>query len=150
MSTSTPSTSHTGTCLCRAIHFTVTGPPTAVYCCYCRDCSLGAGGPCQITARYPRSQFALDNTQGQLRTYAITETASGAPKHKYFCGRCGCTVYTVPRATEGGGIVVVRPALIPNGLEIFRPQIECFTRHRPGWFAGCEAVGERFEGSSRG
>ncbi|PYI24996.1 hypothetical protein BP00DRAFT_452555, partial [Aspergillus indologenus CBS 114.80] len=43
-----PTTTHTGTCLCRAIQFTVTGAPTAVYCCYCRDCSLGAGGPCQI------------------------------------------------------------------------------------------------------
>lgn len=39
---------YTGRCLCKGVGFTVKGNPNAVFCCFCGDCALGAGGPCQI------------------------------------------------------------------------------------------------------
>ncbi|RAL13298.1 GFA family protein [Aspergillus homomorphus CBS 101889] len=140
-------TTHKGACLCQGIKFTVTGAPTATYCCYCSDCSLGAGGPCQITASYPRSQVTLHDPEGLSATYEITNTISGAPKDKCFCKRCGCTIYTVPQSTQAAGCIVIRVALIENGLECFKPDIECFTDRRPRWFAGCGAA-EQYEGTS--
>ncbi|KAE8421263.1 hypothetical protein BDV36DRAFT_248002 [Aspergillus pseudocaelatus] len=45
---------HTGECICKGVRYTVKGPPEDVFCCYCSDCAIGAGGPCQIVSqRYP-------------------------------------------------------------------------------------------------
>ncbi|BCS29310.1 GFA family protein [Aspergillus puulaauensis] len=145
---------HTGNCLCGGVNFTVQGPPNTVYCCYCKDCSLGAGGPCQITASYFSSEFTLHDPDGLVARYEITTgTASGKPKDKYFCRRCGCTLFTIP-FTAGAKEIVVRPALMTQRLtyilgivltgdgrlHIFKPSIECFTERRPGYFSACEGA----------
>ncbi|OJJ03371.1 hypothetical protein ASPVEDRAFT_732392 [Aspergillus versicolor CBS 583.65] len=137
MSTQSHADTHTGKCLCGGITFTVQGPPNAVYCCYCKDCSLGAGGPCQITASYPSSEFTLQDADGLATRFAIPGTVSGKPKDKYFCRRCGCTLFTIPFAV-GLKEIVIRPALVENGLHIFRPSIECFAERRPEYFSACE------------
>ncbi|KAJ9216367.1 hypothetical protein DTO166G4_1955 [Paecilomyces variotii] len=133
MSTAT----RTGTCLCKGVSFTVEGEPKMVFCCYCSDCALGAGGPCQITARYQSSRFSINDPESLVTTYTITETGSGFAKEKYFCKRCGCTLYTVPLADEGRTIVI-RPVLIENGLELYKPEIECWMKNRPSYFSGCQ------------
>ena len=66
------------------------------------------------TARYQSSRFSINDPESLVTTYTITETGSGFPKEKYFCKRCGCTLYTVPLADEGRTIVI-RPVLIENG-----------------------------------
>lgn len=137
-------TTHTGTCLCGGVSFTVQGQPNAVFCCYCGDCSKGAGGPCQIvsvlykaysfnpvndfltyaslqTASYYSSRFELKDPYGLMTRYTISDTVSGLPKKKGFCGRCGCTLFTIPArvfttsASDGSGEIVIRISLIQNG-----------------------------------
>lgn len=49
---------YTGRCLCKGVGFTVKGNPNAVFCCYCGDCALGAGGPCQIVRLNSFSSFS--------------------------------------------------------------------------------------------
>lgn len=137
-------TTHTGTCLCGGVSFTVKGKPNAVFCCYCGDCSKGAGGPCQIvgalyvaysskpvndlltyawlqTASYYSSHFEFKDPYGLMTRYTISDTVSGLPKEKGFCGRCGCTLFTIPTrvlttsASDGPEEIVIRISLIQNG-----------------------------------
>ncbi|OJJ56922.1 hypothetical protein ASPSYDRAFT_155129, partial [Aspergillus sydowii CBS 593.65] len=99
------------------------------------------------TASYFSSKFALHDPEGLAARFSITTgIVSGKPKDKYFCRRCGCTLFTVP-FTEGEREIVIRPALIENGLHIFKPSIECFTERRPGYFSACENA-TQYRGSS--
>lgn len=60
---------YTGVCICKGVGFTVKGPPEDVFCCYCSDCAIGAGGPCQIVSgRYGYCIF-------QLQTPLLPEAA---------------------------------------------------------------------------
>lgn len=135
---------HTGVCICKGVGFTVKGPPEDVFCCYCSDCAIGAGGPCQIvsgrygycifqlqtlpfylrlrilclrlqTASYASSNVTIHDPDVLLTCYTITEgTISGRAKEKHFCKRCGCTVFTIPYSLDRQ-YIVIRPVLIENG-----------------------------------
>ncbi|KAB8259034.1 Mss4-like protein [Aspergillus pseudonomiae] len=135
-------TTRTGACICKGVGFTVTGPPEDVFCCYCSDCAIGAGGPCQITASYASSSVTIRDPDALLTCYTITKgTVSGRAKEKHFCKRCGCTVFTVPFSL-GRQYIVIRPVLIENGLEIYKPGLECFVKRRPSYFSGCQSAKE--------
>ncbi|OGM44539.1 hypothetical protein ABOM_006760 [Aspergillus bombycis] len=132
----------TGACICKGVGFTVAGPPEDVFCCYCSDCAIGAGGPCQITASYASSSVTIRDPDGLLTCYTITKgTVSGRAKEKHFCKRCGCTVFTVPFSL-GREYIVIRPVLIENGLELYKPGLECFVQRRPSYFSGCQSAKE--------
>ncbi|KAE8158890.1 Mss4-like protein [Aspergillus tamarii] len=131
---------HTGQCICKGVGFTVKGPPEDVFCCYCSDCAIGAGGPCQITASYASSNVTVHDPDALLTCYTITNgTISGHAKEKHFCQRCGCTIFTIP-SSLGRQYIVIRPVLIENGLEIYQPGLEVFVKRRPSYFAGCQSA----------
>jgi hypothetical protein len=82
-------------------------------------------------------------------TYTIpgSETASGLPKPKCFCTRCGCTLYTVP-AKWNGERIVVRTTLFQNadGATLLKPEEEWFTDSRLGWCGEIESAGQYQKG----
>ncbi|PIG80443.1 hypothetical protein AARAC_001652 [Aspergillus arachidicola] len=133
---------HTGACICKGVGFTVKGLPEDVFCCYCSDCAIEAGGPCQITASYASSNVTIHDPDALLTCYTITDgTISGRAKEKHFCKRCGCTAFTIPYSL-GRQYIVIRPVLIQNGLEIYKPGLKCFAKRRPSYFAGCQSAKE--------
>ena len=121
-----------GSCLCEGITFEISGEPLKVLSCYCLDCQKGAGGPCQSVSKRiqgqsqdpsnPENQVIFCNASDVLvkdpknlkAIYNIEKTQSGKSKEKHFCGRCGCTLWTVPMH-HGGSKWVVRVPLIDGG-----------------------------------
>ncbi|KAJ5306301.1 hypothetical protein N7508_005316 [Penicillium antarcticum] len=124
-----------GSCLCGGISFQVHGSPEKVFMCYCQDCVKNSGAPYQVNAQL-HVETSLNATEGN---FVITKTTSGAEKHKRFCTRCGCTLWTIPM-THSGEAVILRAALLDQGLEKLRPEAEFFASSKPSWVKSLDNV----------
>ncbi|KFA56279.1 hypothetical protein S40293_00028 [Stachybotrys chartarum IBT 40293] len=131
-------TPYSGRCLCGSVQFVITSEPAAVMSCYCEHCSKGAGGTNQIIAKFTHEDVRISAQDGSIQDYILSETASGAPKTKSFCGTCGCTLWTVPQSATGK-FLIVRTSLIDGGFDL-RPSSEIFVKNRPKWTNRLEGV----------
>lgn len=80
---------HTGSCLCGAVSFQVTGPlaqPNACHCTACRKHSGHFGASVDM----PRDALSITGTE-HLRWYQ-----SSAKVRRGFCGICGSTLFWDP------------------------------------------------------
>jgi len=97
----------------------------------------------EIHRRWIEDPLAFIESAPSLGVYTIEgkDTASGFAKPKIFCNACGCTIATLPMKW-GGKIVVIRPNLFDDGLEMesVRLKEEWFTAHRPSLFSACEGL----------
>jgi len=116
--------------MCGGVSFTISSLPSQVGNCYCRDCQRNAGGPYQTYAVCPADTMTIVDAEGLATLWQIRDTTSGIPKEKYFCSRCGCTLWTVVLAS-GRDRRCVRVSLIEDGLEKLKPTVELFTKNRP-------------------
>lgn len=109
-----------GSCICESIKFEVSGEPEDSVHCYCKDCRKNSGALGQITSSYSSTNFEISDDESVLKEYTIKKTASGFPKKKNFCGKCGCTIFTVPMKFDGQ-IIVIRPTLLDDSFPVFMP-----------------------------
>jgi hypothetical protein len=65
-------------------------------------------------AKFSRSQLFITEGENLQKRYTVTKTVSGSEKHKCFCSRCGCTLWTIPM-NHGGEKVIVRTSLVDGG-----------------------------------
>ncbi len=65
-------------------------------------------------AKFPKEQVKVKQGLELIKTWVLNDTMSGSEKHKLFCGRCGCTLWTIPMS-HGGTHFIVRTSLIDNG-----------------------------------
>ena len=107
---------HSGSCMCGGVTFELTGDPMSCGNCFCPDCQLNAGGPhntvCVSQLLY-NINLANFNQVGRWHVDNV-KAASGNPKEKWFCSKCGTTLWTCPGAMNGQ-IKVFRLSLIENG-----------------------------------
>jgi hypothetical protein len=81
----------TGRCLCGAIAYEITQPPTMMGVCHCRNCQRQAGSAFSTLAAVPKDDFVL---QGAPKLYEDRDTDSGNPVQRWFCGNCGSPIYS--------------------------------------------------------
>lgn len=81
----TPSSTHTGRCLCGAVRYRAAGPATSIGYCHCISCRRGSGAPYVAWATFPHDRFTL--LQGSLAEYR-----SSARVLRGFCPACGTSV----------------------------------------------------------
>lgn len=127
-----------GSCLCRSVKITVNGEPERVYVCYCGDCRKNSGHLGQINSPYDVADVTIDDPDNVVGEYVVLQTASGKPKHKFFCLRCGCTIRTVCESLPGKTIVRVMTLDDANGR--FVPEKALFSEEKKRYTAGvtCE------------
>ncbi|PVH83484.1 hypothetical protein DL98DRAFT_585380 [Cadophora sp. DSE1049] len=128
-----------GTCLCEGIQFAITGSPEKVFVCYCTDCSKGAGGPCQMMAKFSKNSMHVSKGQDLTKTWIVKETTSGKEKHKVFCSQCGCTLWTIPMS-HAGEKIIVRTSLLGDQFYSLRPSAEFFAKLRPSFLRSIEGA----------
>ncbi|KAK2749283.1 hypothetical protein FQN55_003608 [Onygenales sp. PD_40] len=128
-----------GTCLCEAVRFAVEGQAEKVFMCYCKDCIKNGGAPYQIMGKFNKEQVKLQSGDELVGTWVVKKTTSGIEKHKLFCNRCGCTLWTIPMSHKGEKFIV-RTALLEDGLEIFKPEAEFFASLRPSYLEAPKGV----------
>ena len=116
----------TGGCLCRAVRYSITGPPIVTRVCWCRACQYLAGGNATVNTCF-RSE-ALTVT-GALRDFRMTAD-SGNVMHRSFCPECGTPLFSSAEARPH--LVFVRAGTLDDpGL--VRPAVTIWTSSAPGW-----------------
>lgn len=76
----------TGSCLCGAVKFTVTGPLRAVIACHCQQCRKQTGN--YMSATGTKDEY-LDFTETRgLKWYRSSDTAK-----RGFCSECGSSLF---------------------------------------------------------
>jgi hypothetical protein len=78
----------TAKCLCGQFSVIVTGEPTMVNVCHCRDCQRRSGVPWTSNAYFPKEYVRLD---GPNKVYTRVSNA-GTRINLHFCPNCGVTV----------------------------------------------------------
>lgn len=115
-----------GSCACELISISVDTPPQMTLVCSCVDCRKNAGYTGQLLAKYPTEEVMITDPNNYLKTYIVEKTQSGKPKHKLFCGNCGCTIATKPQQYEGK-VTILRSCLFDEFDDMFAPKKEIFT-----------------------
>ena len=72
----------TGGCLCGAVRYESSVPPTSASYCHCRMCQRQVGGPAGIFVSFSPDTFRI--TRGKLKRYQSSPIAK-----RGFCARCG-------------------------------------------------------------
>ena len=72
----------TGGCLCGAVRFACSQPPTLVSYCHCRMCQKQTGGLFSVMANFPRAALIWSGSERKLRR-------SSPLAIRGFCGDCG-------------------------------------------------------------
>ncbi|WP_137933951.1 GFA family protein [Mesorhizobium comanense] len=120
----------TGSCLCGGVHFVVTGQPSRVGLCHCKDCRKAGGSVYSAFAMWPREAF---ESSGEVASYGT----------RSFCPTCGSRVAWLDGKEAEvmlGSLDVAPTDLVPDyELWIVRrepwlhalPDTEQFERDRP-------------------
>ncbi|KAJ3075528.1 hypothetical protein HDU98_007774 [Podochytrium sp. JEL0797] len=126
----TTTTTH-GSCLCKAITFTVTTPEpiTKGYHCHCSICRKSCGAPFLSWITVPKAGLVI---QGVPVVYRSSKEAV-----RKFCGGCGSQMFF---EADGKGNVDVAMGVLEleeggKGVEI----VNIFEGDKVGW-AGCEGL----------
>ncbi|MGO9602157.1 MAG: GFA family protein [Candidatus Binataceae bacterium] len=77
----------TGGCLCGAVRYSASVPPSGVHYCHCRICQRAFGNVFAIFGSFPKDKFRF--TLSKPRIYR-----SSAIARRGFCGRCGTPLLT--------------------------------------------------------
>lgn len=112
-----------GGCLCGAIRYRVTGPPSWSTICHCRTCRKAAGAPSVAWLTFDQGNFTL--VQGVPGRFL---SSSGVART--FCTACG-TPLTYITADRPGDIDVTTMSLDEETK--FPPTCEVWTTHRVSW-----------------
>jgi hypothetical protein len=78
-------------CACGAASIAIDGPLKVHAVCHCRDCRRRTGSAFGWSAYFPRE--ALAAASGALAEYAVRDEARGIEQRRFFCPRCGSTLY---------------------------------------------------------
>jgi hypothetical protein len=106
---------HNGSCLCRAIRFTITGELRPIMYCHCEQCRRTSGHHVAATA-CARDKIDIED-DGQLRWYQSSDDAK-----RGFCARCGSSLFWLPEQYAHISVMagsLDTPTNIEGGRHIF-------------------------------
>jgi len=155
-----------GSCLCKAIQYTLTGHPSTTVLCHCISCKKASGSTFAANGFYETSvlplspslfshskhsqQLTITSSTSSLRTYEDHSCDAGGFVLRSFCGECGSPIFTKNPKFESAVIVMSGTMDYEKGdLRGWKPRNEFYCKRRGGWLDGVGAEeGERFEGMS--
>lgn len=115
----------TGSCLCGAVRYRITGEPIAARTCWCHDCQrLAANGT--VNAIFPSAAIDIDGTTSEFAGTA----ASRNQLRRRFCPRCGSHLFA--ESSGRPGFTVVRVGTLDDPSSI-RPTANIWSASAPAW-----------------
>ena len=118
-----------GGCNCGSVRYALRGKTLGVAACHCTSCRRQSG------SAYSVNLVVLANAmdvQGELSSYTDTDTESGQPVIREFCGQCGSPIRSRPTASPA--IVVVKVGTL-DAPDAFAPKVHIWTRSAVAWAA---------------
>ena len=79
-----------GRCFCGAVELVVSGEPSAMGYCHCKDCAAWSAGPINSASLWHPEQMEITKGNEHIQTYNKTESS-----HRKFCKNCGGHLMTV-------------------------------------------------------
>jgi hypothetical protein len=117
----------TGGCCCGGVRYAITGLPTALYCCHCKDCQRQSGSAFAMSMFVPRDALAI--TAGRPKSWR-RRADSGRLMRCVFCADCGTRLYNEPESRPE--TVVVKPGTLDD-TSWLDPAGEIWTASRQPW-----------------
>ena len=127
--------SNTGQCLCGAIKYEMENAPAMTGVCHCKNCQRQAGSAFSTLGAVPKAEFAI--TVGTPKLYEDTDTASGNPVHRYFCGNCGSPIYSAISAQPD--TIYLKTGTLDDTSN-FEPQFQAWCDSKQNWVTLDEGV----------
>lgn len=116
-----------GGCNCGAVRYTIDADPLAVAACHCTRCRRQSGSIYSVNLLAPTAAVAI---LGEIKVFEDTDTTSGAPVYRKFCGACGSPILSALGANPA--MVAVKVGTLDDP-EPFAPALHVFTRSKIGW-----------------
>lgn len=116
-----------GGCSCGAIRYECTARPLFSWNCHCRDCQRASGAAYCPVMYVPKTALTIT---GPAARYASLHAESGRLVSRGLCGDCGSNLFIL------ADLVPDLQGLWAGSLDdpdIFRPQINVWTRSAPVW-----------------
>ena len=76
---------------CGSASITVSGEPRMHGICHCTNCKRRTGSAFGLSAYFLRSD--VTETTGEMLVYAFHHTAEDYDQERYFCSKCGTTLF---------------------------------------------------------
>jgi len=118
----------TGRCLCGAVRYEVTEPPSWAHNCHCSRCRRTRGGPFASNLFVSLDGFRFTQGEEELRSYKPPDAERFT---HVFCGRCGSTM---PGRNPDRGIAMV-PMGSLDGDPGIMPLAHIFVASKAPWYA---------------
>ena len=81
--------SHSGSCFCGAVQFTMTGEPAAMGYCHCDSCRTWSAGPVNAFTLWKPQALRITRGADSIGSFAKT-----ANSHRKWCKACGGHLFT--------------------------------------------------------
>lgn len=120
----------TGSCLCKAVQFEVTGELPPIVMCHCQQCRKAQGTAFVTNLPVSESQFELTQGEDQLSSF---ESSPG--KRRFFCKECGSPIMS--KSTKQPGQVRLRAGTLDGNLDT-RPAFHIYTGSKANWYNICD------------
>lgn len=132
-----PTRVHTGSCVCEAVKYSLTGPPDAQYLCHCRRCQRSGGSAFASNCFWKRASFKVTAGEDKMSVYHCDKTTSGNMVHRHFCSQCGTPLFILPESRPDD-MVVVGGSL--DDYDELVPQKEFWVGSRAPWMTPVEGT----------
>lgn len=123
---------HSGSCLCGAVRFEVTGEFERFYLCHCSHCRKDSGSAHAANLFSSRARVCWLSGEDRLSHFRLPGTRHA----RSFCSICGSAL---PSVQMDGALLVV-PAGSLDGAVPRMPDAHIFTASRANWDSALERV----------
>jgi hypothetical protein len=122
----------TGSCLCAAVRFEVSGAFESFFLCHCSRCRKDTGSAHAANLFSSAATISWLSGEDLVRTYRVPETRH----ERAFCLNCGSAL---PRVQSDEGLVVVPAGSLDSAIGI-RPDAHILCASRADWDMGLQDV----------
>lgn len=117
---------HTGSCLCRAVKFEVTGDLAPIQVCHCGDCRKAQGSAFATNIPVATADFRFLSGEDRLKAY---ESSPG--KERVFCADCGSPIFS--RLKSKPEVVRLRAGALNEPVET-KLAFHFYTASKASWW----------------
>ncbi|KAH7412708.1 DUF636 domain-containing protein [Cadophora sp. MPI-SDFR-AT-0126] len=139
----------TGSCLCGAVKFSISGSPLMHLLCHCISCKKTSGSLFQANNFYNTSQLTISplTALSAIKTYVDQSPKSLRPVHRSFCSECGSRLWNTTPDDFPENIAVMAGVLdlADEEWKSWAPEREFFCKRKGDWM---RSVGAPEEGKT--
>ncbi|KAI7778504.1 hypothetical protein LA080_002108 [Diaporthe eres] len=138
-----------GECLCKAVKVRVKDDELFSgrrrgHICHCANCRKVAGGIFGANLLIEESKVEFPNGKDGLKVYVDSDTLSGTPLNRCFCGTCGCPIFSQTPLYKD--MIILKLGIYSDVPE---PEWESFVKDKQSWEKPVEGT-IQYKGKSKG